>query len=643
MISLDRISINNFRAYKDVTVDFEKKNGVYLISGDNNTGKSTFLNAINWCLYGDTPFFTVDDVKEVVSLHAPEGAIASVEIYATVRGTKYRFFRSTKKGNYTGPLSVATESNGNWTELDYSAGQDAVRRILPKDLRHLFFFNGENLKDIFSTKHNDNDLKSSVDKVSEINLIDNAIKHVSMVEAGYLREIEKHNKFESQIKKLKEAKDDIESRIEGHSEVIAETKQKIDEKKRKINELDKLIKDTAQARLLIDKRDDLVNRIKDFKIEISDLEFAMAEELQSNFHRALLFNDFSSYVDNLIEASKKGMIPPPIDPVETAKILKTGVCICNRHIGNEERLFIEGRHKEFERLEELSFLTDGIPSFDRINDELPKVRYNYADMINEYNHKQNSKAQLEIELNSVNKSLGDIDEAKMHDDPQLRRASLNDSIDKLQLKLGFDASNKDKLIDEQKRLITELEKTIRKDTSTQRLDNLRVRAETLQKRLHALKASMEDAVRFKLQRSLWETFSSILPDTDFTEIRLNNDYFLSMPSRDGVIYNPNIVSVGTVKVLGLSLAHALSKDMGYTDVPFFIDNLYGNIKETHFGDITKMVTALAPDKQVIIMDLNIERTEAGFPPEAIADKFILIRNNDESATTIRKVDEDELL
>lgn len=642
MISLDRISITNFRAYKDVSIEFKKKTGIYLISGDNNTGKSTFLNAINWCLYGDTPFYTVDDVKEVVSLHAPEGAVASVEIYATVRGTKYRFFRTANKGNFTGPLSVATESNGNWTELDYSSGQDAVRRILPKDLRHLFFFNGENLKDIFSTKHKENDLKESVYKVSEIILIDNAIKHVSIVEAGYLREIEKHNKFAFQIEKLKDAKDELESRIEGHSAVIAETRQKIDEKKRKIDELDKLIKDTAQARLLIEKRDDLSNRIKDAKIELSDLEFAMAEEVQSNFHRALLFEDFSSYVSNLIDASKNGKIPPPIDPVETAKILKSGICICNRHIGDEERHFIENQHKEFERLEELSFLTDGIPSFDRIKDELPNVRFNYADMLNAYNHKQNAKAKLEIDLNSVNTSLGDSDEAKMHDDPQLRRAHLNDSIDKLQLKLGFDASNKDKLIDERNRITAELEKTIRKDTSTQRLNNLRKRAETLRHNLSALKTGMEDDVREKLQRSLWATFSSILPDTDFTEIKLNSEYFLSMPARDGVIYNPNIVSVGTVKVLGLSLAHALSKDMGYTDVPFLIDNLYGNIKETHFEDITKMVTALAPEKQVIIMDLNIERTEAGFPEGVIADKFMLIRDNNENATTIRKVNQDEL-
>ncbi|HPF30825.1 MAG TPA: AAA family ATPase [Candidatus Saccharibacteria bacterium] len=642
MISFDRISISNFRAYKDVAIEFESKNGVYLISGDNNTGKSTFLNAINWCLYGDTPFYTVDDVKEVVSLHAPEGTIASVEIYATIRGTKYRFFRSAKKSNFQGTLSVATESNGNWAEQDYSSSLDAVRRILPKDLRHLFFFNGENLKDIFSTKHNENDLKSSVYKVSEINLIDKAIEHLSIVELGYLREIAKKNKFADKIKQLEDNKNEIESNIEGHTQVITETRQKIDEKKRKIDELDKLIKDTAQARLLIEKRDDLSKRIKDFKIELSDLEFSMAEKLQENFHKVLLYNDFSVYADSLVNASKKGQIPPPIDPHETAKILDSGVCICNRPIGDTERHFIENQHKEFERLEELSFLTEGIPSFDGIRNDIPKIKNNYTDKVNDYNQKQNTKAQLEIELNSVNTSLQDIDEAKMHDDPQLRRSRINDSIEKLQLSLGFDASNKDKLIIQLKQITAELERTIQKDDTTQRLDNLRKRAETLRQQLYILKDTLVVAVRDKLQRSLWETFSSILPNTDFTEIKLNEDFLLSMPSRDGVVYNPNIVSVGTVKVLGLSLAHALSKDMGYTDVPFLIDNLYGNIKETHFEEITKMVTALAPDKQIIIMDLNIESTEAGFPPEVIAGKFMLVRNSDESNTTIRKVNKDEI-
>ena len=637
MISFKRISIKNFRAYEDVVVDFSSDTGIFLISGDNNSGKSTFLNAINWCLYGDTPFYTTENIREVANNHAPDDEMVSVEIFADIRGKRYKFQRSTKRGSYGGVLSVFVEDNGNWSTLEGVAGQDAVRRILPKDLRHLFFFNGERLKDIFSKTSEEHDLKSSIYKVSEINIIDNAIKHLGIVEGEYLKQITKKNKNSDKINKLREDKEEVESRIEGHTGVINE---QLEERKRlnqKIAELDKLIKDTAESRYILEKRDDLHGRINDLKIDLDKLKFDKIDVFRQNFHRLLLNDEFQHYDMALKEASKAGKIPPPINPAVTQRILDGGVCICGRNVSDSERHYIESQHQEYERMQDLQYLTDGILTFQLIKDELPEVNYIYRDILKDERIKRDEKNRLEEDLKKVNESLEGIDQTKTHDNPELRRTRLLERIGRIDMQVGSDGRGLVALKSKLKSINTELDKVIQQDTSTQRLERLRLKAQTLRDSLYEVKGVMEDSIREKLQKSVWSTFSSILPDTNFIEIRIDKDYTMTLIATDGISYSTGMISEGTTKVLGLSLAHSLSKDLGYTDVPFLIDNLYGNIKDTHYAQITKMISSLASNKQIVIMDLNIDNTERGFEQGVISQRFALERIIDENKTIVKEI------
>ena len=49
------ITLNNYRLYKGkntISFDFNEKKNVFLISGENGFGKTTFLHSLLWCLYG---------------------------------------------------------------------------------------------------------------------------------------------------------------------------------------------------------------------------------------------------------------------------------------------------------------------------------------------------------------------------------------------------------------------------------------------------------------------------------------------------------------------------------------------------------------------------------------------------------------
>ena len=51
---IERVSIKNFRQYKNVVFEFDKKGqcDLHIILGNNGIGKTNLLNAISWCLYG---------------------------------------------------------------------------------------------------------------------------------------------------------------------------------------------------------------------------------------------------------------------------------------------------------------------------------------------------------------------------------------------------------------------------------------------------------------------------------------------------------------------------------------------------------------------------------------------------------------
>ena len=52
---IDSIILNNYRIYKGMnTISFPQESGknIFIVSGDNGFGKTTFLTSLVWCLYG---------------------------------------------------------------------------------------------------------------------------------------------------------------------------------------------------------------------------------------------------------------------------------------------------------------------------------------------------------------------------------------------------------------------------------------------------------------------------------------------------------------------------------------------------------------------------------------------------------------
>ena len=247
------------------------------------------------------------------------------------------------------------------------------------------------------------------------------------------------------------------------------------------------------------------------------------------------------------------------------------------------------------------------------------------------------KKELQEELRKINEVLDSIDEANLHDNPEARRTKIENKISNLDILIGGAGSDKRDLQDRLLEVDKELRKNISEDDSTKDLERKRILAENLQKHLLEVKLTMESSIRKKLEKSVWQTFSKILPDNNYESIEIDQNYNLTLIANDGTQYPTNVLATGQTKALGLSLAYGLSKDLGYSDIPLLIDNLYGDLSDQHFEDLTDVISSLAKHKQIIIMDLNIDKTSNFFSSTVLKQRFLIKRSSKDNKTVIEEL------
>ena len=185
---LKTLRMQNFRQYKGETnVDFacDKDKNVTIILGDNTFGKTTLLQAFNWCFYKVVILPNPDSLLNLdIAAEMPEGGSAEVEVEITLLHSDIEYILTRtqeyvkRNGNVTGlnpSIKVSYKEKDGQTEKVKDGREDyVINNILPKDLSTYFFFDTERVGAVSSRK----DLADSVKGLLGLSVLDNAIKHL---------------------------------------------------------------------------------------------------------------------------------------------------------------------------------------------------------------------------------------------------------------------------------------------------------------------------------------------------------------------------------------------------------------------------------------------------------------------------------
>lgn len=355
------ITLNNFRQFKgkqvlEFSTDTDKN--VTVLLGDNTFGKTTILQAFNWCLYGVADFPKDSNPDFLLNLEVANeqaGIKQKCEVYVELvlehKNTEYVVIRKQAYvdrayGNWSplnSQLIVSYKENGIMKQVREGEERNIINGILPQSLSGYFFFDTERVSDISTRK----DLSEAVKGLLGLAAVGNARKHLGArtLKASAIgqwngaldlsgdeqaREAEKTISIES-------------DRIDALREEIENANKELDKLNSKKEKIEDILRDNQNTADLQRQQQNLEGKLEQEKRELADAN--------KQFIKLFSTNAVSYYELPLTERAKEFLTNAHVDDkgirdmteASIRDIVKRGRCICgaeiikpeNGNLGNE--------------------------------------------------------------------------------------------------------------------------------------------------------------------------------------------------------------------------------------------------------------------------------------------------------------------
>jgi DNA sulfur modification protein DndD len=639
MIRIERIAIKNFRQYRSVDLQFDDTAGVCFFTGKNGIGKSNFMNAVCWCLYGETPFKS-ENVRAGEEKIVNELAITlgddevEVSITAIIDGEKFRIMRHATSLTLMNPYIkhqgeqrvYKVDKHGNAVPLDYP--ELIIADLLPFSLSRLFIFDGEVIRKLFAENYNI-ELRENIYKVANVDILKRAITDTSKVIRGLERQ-RTANAFDSNFKQV------LESSIDKLNDDLTKTTSRRIELDSQITEIDSQI-DSLNDELLAYQETEERTREKlqleqEIRLDdeaINDQGKKLNDFIVTSLPFAQTISRIHDYQCALDKAVQEHELPPAISPSILHKILDDNHCICGQQLNDDARNIIKLLTGDSERTDELSYLMQHnfacTAKLNSLRTTTIKDLDNYeGDIYRLKSHREDLQTKLHIIEEELRKSSSFDNPSN---NPQVRVDELRKN-ERLAIEdLGVQKNKEESIQTDISAKQAQIEDII---ASTDQNDKLcsKVKAlETAQRAIGKIETSIINQTRDKVSCGIIETFKQLHWKPEFKSITLDDNFNLTVLREDDTVRKLGDLSVGERKMLGISIINALSKKLDNFDFPFFIDSPTEELDGEVVPKVLDNLKSLSENKQVFVMTLNKpEITEflRNVPPER---KFKLTRED----------------
>lgn len=656
MMKLDKISIKNYRQYRDVEIEFDTNpsNNFTIIKGNNGTGKTTLLNAFTWCLYGKEIHsysghdsgMSLCNNKSVTLAEPGENIPVSVEIYfLDEKNRPYIFERSLnfyktsngdlrQKGNKT--TFKVTKPHGNDTTVKYD-DEYTIKKLIPKSIQEYFFFDGARLGDYFQVTSNQS-IKDAVFEISQLNIVESLSNNLSKVVNTYTS---KQKKISPKIGDAQELINKYEKDIEDYKGEIKRLSGEISESESEIRFIDKQLLELNEAgvKKAIADENRLVDQLDRLDVKLNGknsrggLYLKRNKLIIQNYPLLLANQYFFNFLDLGEDSRKKGFIPPKYKKSFLKDLLDDGKCICGVDLNENP----EHRDTIVKLMEETNPITD---SSEKITSILTTIKENILRV---------KLKSIKDELITINKDIFDAEEKIEQKTDELRnvRAITENNpikeIEKLALikkDLRDIISKNDRRIGTLETQIKYAERELRKanqELKDQQKNEKEVLALTkkieftkkAKKDARALYDSLSNEMKNEIEELTKDKFTKIQwKENEFVDIELTEDYDISIINKIGNIEKPGDLSDGEKLSLGLCFMSALHKISGF-DLPIIMDTPLGNLDVDIRQNIAKFLPEFVEEKQIVLLVTGTEYTDdfRDILLEHIGNEYVIEWNN----------------
>lgn len=447
------LKMENFRQFKGTTAvafSCDPDKNVTIILGDNTFGKTTLLQAFNWCFYETVMFDNNPDfllnLEVANGLNNGDSATVSVEICVIHNGVEYVITRSQQYMCSNKKVSGAQKSqvkvsykqpDGQTESVRATEVKNVIENILPKDLSTYFFFDTERVRSISTRK----DVSDAVKGLLGLSIMDSAIKHIGT--KGNKKTVlgKLYGAMDTDgDKRARDALDMIQSseaKREAIKEQLETCASQIKQYEVRKGQLDDILRDNQTTATLQKKKEDLERRLS---AERSSLESTMG----------LFFKEFSKgslqmFAQPLLGRAKDFLAATKIDDKgirdltapTIRELIKRGRCICGAEI-------CDGNDAYKHLMEELNYVPpESIGNTvrhyrEKLNSFSRNADHTYDSLTSRYQEIYRSKARIQEwddELTDISVQIKGKENMKQYEveltDVKKRLRELNDKKERL--------------------------------------------------------------------------------------------------------------------------------------------------------------------------------------------------------------------
>ncbi len=325
---VDLVDIRQFAGKQSIVFSTDPNHKITLVHGPNTSGKTTLLNAVYWCFYGN--FLAGFNEPERLKSEQSKGEEYSVEVRFEHRAKHYIARRGARSQPDQADLTVL-EQLPNGQLNPHPQPELLVGSILPETLAAFFFFAGEMIMKGLSTGAYQKGATDAIRSVLGLKLAEQAIEDLKDIRKKKQKELQTLSAGTDLARvstELGEAEHYVETRTE---QLLAQRSLITQLEVEKRDVFDKL-RGIESSSTLQQRRDKIEAQLTQAKRTLDNAMTARQEIISETGTALFLAESAKQASDFINDAVTKKRIPSPFDKTFVQDILKSQLCVCERPV-----------------------------------------------------------------------------------------------------------------------------------------------------------------------------------------------------------------------------------------------------------------------------------------------------------------------
>jgi len=632
-VRIDEINFQNYRQYGTCSIKFShsKKHELFVFVARNGTGKTTFLNAITWCLYEkeellDETKTPLPIVNSSVLSNSSDGDIIPVSVSLRIVDNEsfITFCRTQKvkviKKNAEAASIVVNSSDfvitktkigdqSNSQTIENADANMIVKQYFDSDIYDFYFFDGENLKNYFA-KGRSEKIKESIYNIAQVTLLNNTIDHITTLKKEKLRALAKTS---SALSEHLEKQEQLLNEKNDAANQIKSLKEKLDEATFEIDKIDDILRDYKPITSLQEERKAKEKKIKEIENEEKAFHTDLSQFIREYYIYIKFYPAVKKVLDYINAKEKDGKLPPEIDTKLIERIINDmgDTCpVCDQSVVGDAKKHalqhLEELLKKFDISSATSNYLVGLrPSLIQIEDYVEQYKAKRDSLkdreINIKNRLKDENQRLETISNLLSnyEKKDDPDSIDVSELENQRRDLYSNTITWSTLKGSYET-----ILRRCEKDLKDLEPLIQKETNKQReKEDLKKQVQILQK-LESDYSIVRDIITTKMREEIQSTternFRKMSSKKNtFGNITIDEEYNVEVFSLNGQKMTGSL-SATEQMALAYSFTLAIHKASG-KNCPLVIDSPLGRVSDKNRENMARTLYDMSTYKQIIML------------------------------------------